>query len=147
MAKVVHQVGIKGDVNLIYKAMLEPEGLVAWWAETADGSPIEGETLNLHFSNVATLSFEIKKLVKDSLILFKCVSGPGPWQNCDLSFHFKQDADQTWVKLIHENTSATEEDFLYFSTKWTCYLLSLKSYIETGKGMPFPNDLKIQFGD
>jgi hypothetical protein len=147
MAKVVHQVGIQGNINLIYKAVIEPESLVKWWAEKADGNPIEGETINLHFSNVATLSFEIKELVENSSIILKCVSGPRTWENSDLSFNFNQDDNQTWVKLTHENTSASEEDFLYFSTKWTCYLLSLKGYIENGKGMPFPNDIKIQLGD
>ena len=127
--------------------MFEPIGLVTWWAETADGNPIQGDIINLHFSKVATLSFKIKELVKNSSIILKCVSGPGPGQNCDLNFNLKRDTDQVWVKLTHQNPSATEEDFLYFSTKWTCYLLSLKSYIENGRGMPFPKDLKIQLGD
>jgi len=29
------------------------------------------------------------------------------------------------------------------STKWGVFLLSLKSLLETGKGSPHPNDLKL----
>lgn len=29
------------------------------------------------------------------------------------------------------------------STKWAIFLMSLKSLLETGKGMPNPNDIKI----
>ncbi len=28
--------------------------------------------------------------------------------------------------------------------KWATFLLSLKDYVETGRGRPFPNDLKIE---
>ena len=29
------------------------------------------------------------------------------------------------------------------STKWAVFLMSLKSLVETGKGDPYPNDIKI----
>jgi hypothetical protein len=31
----------------------------------------------------------------------------------------------------------------YCSTKWAAYLLSLKALCETGKGMPYPEDIDI----
>lgn len=51
------------------------------------------------------------------------------------------------MSLTHRNEAASEEDFLYFSTRWTCYLLSLRDFIETGRGGPYPNDVKIHLGD
>ena len=103
--------------------------------------------LDLHFTDVITLSFRIDALEENARIRLHCVSGPGLWQHCDLTFSFKQDADQVWVELVHENATASEDDFLYFTTKWTCYLLSLRDLTETGKGRPYPNDTKIHVGD
>lgn len=147
MARISHRVGIVGDINKIYRAMHVPEGLNGWWATATDGTPDVGQVLDLHFSDVVTLSFRIDALEKNTLIRLYCVSGPGPWQDCSLDFSFKQDADQIWVGLVHENQAASDDDFLYFSTKWTCYLLSLRDLIENGKGRPYPNDVKIHFGD
>ncbi len=31
----------------------------------------------------------------------------------------------------------------YCSTKWAVFLLSLKSLLETGKGCPAPNEIKL----
>jgi hypothetical protein len=31
----------------------------------------------------------------------------------------------------------------YCSTKWAVFLLSLKSLLETGKGRPAPNEIKL----
>ncbi len=147
MAKVRHQIGIAGDIEAIFRAMHEPAQLEEWWATRADGSPRPGKRLDLHFSDVVTLSFTIVELRENALIHLKCVSGPGPWQDCSLTFGFKADADQVWVRLLHENEAASDEEFLYFSTKWPCYLLSLRDFIETGKGSPYPNEVKIHVGD
>ena len=147
MARVKHRVGIVGDINTIYRAMYEPKGLNGWWATKTEGNPKIGEILDLHFSDVVTLSFKIVALQDNSLIHLHCVSGPGAWQDCDLTFSFQQDKDQVWVSLVHENAAASEDDFLYFTTKWPCYLLSLRDMIESGKGRPYPYDTKIHFGD
>ncbi len=147
MAKVRHQIGVVGEIDKIYRAMHEPAGLNGWWATTTDGIPRVGEVLDLHFADVVTLSFRIEDLKKNELIDLRCVSGPGPWQDCSLKFSLRRADDQVWVGLEHENEAATEDDFLYFSTKWTCYLLSLRDLIETGKGRPYPNDVKIHLGD
>ena len=147
MARVRHQVGIVGDINDIYRALHEPDGLVGWWATTAAGAPDVGQVLELHFSGLATLSFRIESLEENSLVRLHCVSGPGPWQDSTLGFSLKKDSDQVWVGLVHENDAASESDFLYFSTKWTCYLLSLRDLIEIGQGRPYPNDVKIHLGD
>jgi hypothetical protein len=147
MARVEHQVGVVGDLNRIYRTMYEPEGLDGWWATRTDGSPEVGEILNLHFSDVVSLSFRIEALERDTRVHLHCVSGPGPWQDCDLTFSFKQDSDQVWVHLVHENEDVSDDEFLYFSTKWPCYLLSLRDLIETGEGRPYPNDVKIHLGD
>ena len=147
MARVKHQVGIVGDINTIFRALHEPKGLDRWWATKTDGKPETGEVLDLHFSDVVTLSFKIVTLRADSLIHLHCVSGPGPWQDCDLTFSLKQDKDQVWVGLVHENPTASDDEFLYFTTKWPCYLLSLRDMIESGNGRPYPHDTKIHLGD
>ncbi len=147
MARVSHRVGIAGEIGKIYRAMHEPAGLDGWWSTRSEGTPEVGQLLHLHFSDVVTLSFRIEVLEENARIGLRCVSGPGPWQDCRLTLSLQQDADQVWVRLEHENTAASEEDFLYFSTKWTCYLLSLRDFIETGRGRPYPNDIKIHLGD
>ncbi|MEO1248190.1 MAG: hypothetical protein AAFX56_21135, partial [Pseudomonadota bacterium] len=102
MAKVRHRVGIVGDVNAIYRAMHEPDGLAGWWATTADGTPMAGEVLNLHFLDLVTLSFRVDALEENTLVRLHCISGPGPWQDCELTFSFRQESGHVRVDLIHE---------------------------------------------
>ena len=147
MAKVRHQIGIAGEIHDIFDALYRNDGLTGWWASKVEGVPEVNQTLDLHFSNVVTLSFKIEDLTPKTIVNLHCVSGPFPWEGSQLRFELKQDTNQVWVQLTHENTEASEDDFLYFSTKWVCYLLSLKKFIEHGKGLPYPNDTKIHIED
>ena len=147
MARVKHRIGVVGDINKIFRAMHEPEGIDGWWATKTHGKSDVGEILDLSFSDVVTLRFKIIELQENSLIHLLCTSGPGPWQDCDLYFSFERDVDQVWVDLVHQNDAASDSEFLYFNTKWSCYLLSLRDLIERGKGCPYPNDVKIHLGD
>lgn len=147
MPKVEHRVGIRGNVSEIYRALFDPDELPRWWASTAAGVPAVHETIDLDFKELARLSFSIGVLVPDQAVTLVCTSGPGPWRGSQLKFTLENAADQVFVSLIHENTDADDDDFLYFSTKWPLYLLSLRDLIETGTGRPYPNDIKIHYGD
>ena len=147
MARVKHRVGIRGDVTEIYTSLIHPEKLSRWWASSASGIPQAGEKLNLVFAELATLTFSLSRLQADQEVILDCTNGPGPWQGSRLLFTLENANGQVFLTLVHENTSASDDDFLYFNTKWPIYLLSLRDYIETGSGHPYPRDIKIHFGD
>ena len=83
----------------------------------------------------------------NELIHFRCIAGSRPWEGSTLKFSLRQDEDQVWLDLEHESCHASDSDFLYFNTKWPCYLLSLRDLIEHREGRPYPKDVKIHVGD
>ncbi|MCU7845662.1 MAG: SRPBCC domain-containing protein [Candidatus Thiodiazotropha sp. (ex Monitilora ramsayi)] len=147
MAKVKHRVGINGTIDQIFAAITSSDGFAGWWASSADISHDIGGNVDLTFDDLAVLRFKYRDIQDNKKVAIQCVEGPGPWQGSMLLFELEQAVDQVFVTLTHQNDIAKEEDFLYFSTKWPCYLLSLRDFVETGKGRPYPNDIKIHVGD
>jgi hypothetical protein len=147
MAEVRHRVGIRGSTPEIFAALVEPNELSGWWATSASGASEVGKILNLTFGELVTLSFVIRHLKTNLLVHLECSSGPFPWLGSELQFALEDVDEQVFVMLTHRNTGADEDSFLYFSTKWPLYLLSLRDFIETGSGRPYPNDIKIHYGD
>lgn len=147
MAKVKHRVGIVGAIENLFSAITTSEGFAGWWASSAEVVLEVGGNVDLTFDGLTVLAFKYSDLQKNKKVAIHCVEGPGPWLGSDLLFELKQADDQVYVTLTHRNDASSEEDFLYFSTKWTCYLLSLKDLIEVGRGRPYPNDVKIHLGD
>ena len=50
-----------------------------------------------------------------------------------------------WIIVLfkHANWKEPVEFMHHCSTKWAVFLLSLKSLLETGKGAPWPNEIKL----
>ena len=147
MAKVKHRVGINGPINKVFAAITSSDGFAGWWASSAKISAEIGGKIDLTFDSLTVLKFKYKTIQENKIVGIHCVEGPGSWQDSELRFKLEQAKDQVFVTFTHQNYDSTEEDFLYFSTKWACYLLSLKEFVETGKGRPYPNDIKIHVGD
>ncbi len=147
MAKVKHRVGIRESIDTVFQTLITNEGFSGWWASSADIEAEVGGRADLTFLELTILSFEYKELVPNKTVRLKCISGPGPWQDSELCFELEQSDDQVFLTLTHQHDDASQDDFLYFSTKWPIYLLSLRDLAETGEGKPYPNDTKIQYGD
>ncbi len=142
-----HRVGIRGSVDTIFQSLVTNGGLSGWWASSASGTAEVGGKIDLTFTDLAVLSFEFTEMQSNKIVRLRCITGPGPWQNSELMFELEESDEQVFLTLTHQNNDSTDEEFLYFSTKWPIYLLSLRDLIEKGSGRPYPNDIKIHFGD
>ena len=60
-----------------------------------------------------------------------------------ISFDLKQEDDFAVILFKHEGWREPVEFMSHCSTKWATFLMSLKAYVETGKGLPSPDDVKI----
>jgi hypothetical protein len=144
MNRIKHRVGIVGSPEVVWDALIEPEKLSGWWSSSADGNcEIEG-ILNLHFAGLTTLIFEITGRDEHRFLHFRNIGGPDSWRGSDLEFQLRPSDGQTFLTLLHSSDRASEEEFQFFVTKWPLFLVSLKAYVEIGKGLPFPNDIKIE---
>jgi hypothetical protein len=61
----------------------------------------------------------------------------------EISFDLRQKGDWTIVLFKHQGWKEPVEFMHHCSTKWGVFLLSLKSLLETGKGAPHPNEIKL----
>ena len=142
MADILHRVGIKSSLDEVYKALTTREGLAAWWTNNTQGESTVGGVLQFHFG---AGGFDMKVLERHPAkrVLWQVVDGPTEWIGTKVSWEFKQEGDYTIVLFKHEGWKEPVEFMHHCSTKWAIFLMSLKSLLETGKGAPDPNDIKI----
>lgn len=146
MAEVRHRVGIRGSLANLFAALPDPNGLAGWWATCASETPEVGKSFELTFGDLVMLSFLVRELKPSSLLTLECTSPPVPWPGSQLRFVLEKTDDQSSLILTHGTEEADDDSFLYFDTKWPLYLLSLRDYIETGNGRPYPDDVEIYYG-
>ena len=145
MNDIRHRVGIKSPICKVYDATYQPAALESWWATSASGLGRVGAQIELVFPGYSNHIWEIVELSTNELVCLKLLSGPEPWHGSELRFEFNESDEQVFVTLTHTTGPNTPDDaYQYFCTKWPTFLISLKQYLETGQGMPYPNDIKIQ---
>ncbi len=87
--------------------------------------------------------FDVLKLNPDKEVHWRVKSGPEKWIGTEVIFKLSQDGDYTIVLFAHKNWREAVEFTAHCSMKWATFMLSLKDLVETGKGKPSPNDIKI----
>ncbi len=143
MPDILHKVGVKSSSpDKVYQALTTLDGLSGWWTTTTHGDSNVGGVLQFRFG---TGGFDMKVLALDPArrVLWQVVAGPEEWIGTTISFDLQQDGDWTIVMFRHAGWKAPVPFMHHCSTKWAVFLLSLKSLLETGKGGPWPNEIKL----
>lgn len=144
MPDILHRVGIKSpSPNDAYKALATIEGLSDWWTDETQGKSETGEVIRFRFGEKGGFDMKVLELDPARRVLWQVVDGPEEWIGTRVSFDLRQDDDYTIVLFKHQGWKEPIEFMHHCSTKWALFLMSLKSLVETGKGTPHPNDVKI----
>ena len=143
MVDILHKVGIKSSSpNDVYRALTEIDDLSAWWTIDTKGESKVGGALQFRFG-AGGFDMKVLELHPATRVLWQVVDGPEEWIATTISFDLRQNDDWTIINFKHAGWKRPVEFMHHCSTKWAVFLLSLKSLLETGKGAPYPNDIKL----
>jgi hypothetical protein len=144
MVDILHKVGIKSSSpEHADRALTTLEGLSGWWTRDTKGDSKEvGGVIRFRFGN-GGFDMKVLALQPGKRVLWQVVDGPAEWIGTKVSFDLRQEGDWTIIFFKHEGWKEPVEFMHHCSTKWAVFLLSLKSQLETGKGAPWPNEVKL----
>jgi uncharacterized protein YndB with AHSA1/START domain len=148
MVDIIHRISIKAPLAQVYAALSTVEGVAGWWTRETSGDSRSGGTVQVAFrspagAEVGKMEFEVVKLAPDQGVSWHFKSGPAEWIGTDVTFSLSQAGAETLVLFGHRNWREAVEFTAHCSMKWATFLLSLRDLVETGKGKPAPDDLKI----
>lgn len=69
--------------------------------------------------------------------------GMPEWANTEIEFKIFRDHDQIFLHFRHLNWREDAKPFPHCSLGWAIFLLSLKEFVETGKGRLYPYDMLV----
>jgi uncharacterized protein YndB with AHSA1/START domain len=141
MADILHRVGITATPDAVYRALTTIDGLAGWWTTDTSGEP-EG-TLQFRFGEVGGFDMKVLDRRPDRRVLWEVTDGPAEWIGTTVQFDLTQDGDWTIILFAHAGWREPVEFMYHCSTKWGSFLMSLKSFVETGTGQPHPRDVQI----
>jgi uncharacterized protein YndB with AHSA1/START domain len=143
MPDILHKVGIRSpSPDGVYKALTTIEGLSKWWTSDTRGDSEVGGVIQFRFG-AGGFDMKVLELQPAKRVLWQVIDGPDEWLGTEINFDIKQNDDWTILLFKHAHWKQPVEFMHHCSTKWAVFLLNLKSLLETGKGEPWPNEIKL----
>lgn len=148
MVDIVHRVGIKAPASKVYAALSTIDGLAGWWTTATTGDSKVGGTIVFRFhtatgDEIGGFDMDVLELRPDQKVRWRVKAGPAEWVGTEIEFLLSRQDEHTIVMFGHRHWREEVEFMAHCSTKWATFLLSLRDFVETGKGKPAPGDLKI----
>jgi uncharacterized protein YndB with AHSA1/START domain len=142
MANITHKIATIRTPEQVLTALTTLAGLNAWWTTDTSGDPGQGGLLEFRFNGQGPDMTVEKSTVSE--VIWRVTGGPEDWIDTTVEFRLENEDDKTAIYFTHRNWHE-ENDFHYHcSMKWAVFMLSLKQYLDTGQGWPFPKDIQIE---
>jgi uncharacterized protein YndB with AHSA1/START domain len=140
-----HEVGIKASPQAVYQALTDTNKLAGWWTSDTRGIGSKvGGVLEFWFGDFCQ-KFEVVELKPDKVVRWKAYNKEGveEWAGTEVAFSLSADEKQCFVHFSHSGWRRDSGILPHCSTKWAVFMLSLKDFLEKGKGQPAPSDVEI----
>lgn len=142
--EIWHEIHIKAPPHSVYQALTNVEKLARWWTTDVRGNSSVGNNIEFWFYNHFASEMTVTHLKTDALVRWKVTErGFKEWIGTEISFKLFRRGKTTVLHLRHSKWNEKAKMFPECSMHWAIYLLSLKEYVETGRGRPHPHDMPV----
>ncbi len=139
MHDVMHLIKIHASSDRVYLAITTADGIRQWWTRDAAIEAKVGAAGEFGFNGKRFVAkVTIEELNPTTRVRWKVVHAA--WDGKDIGFDLKADGNDTTIRFSHRGFSRADDGYASATTRWGVYLVSLKRYLETGKGTPNPDD-------
>ena len=139
MPDIMHLYKIHASSDRVYEAITTADGIRQWWTRDAAIEPKIGAAGEFGFyAKRFVAKVTVEDLKPRSRVQWKVTNAA--WPGLDIEFSLTTAGSDTNLLFAHRGFPQTDEGFASATTRWGFYLLSLKRYLETGRGTPNPDD-------
>lgn len=143
MADILHLLQIHAPREKVHAAIATVDGIRDWFSRDADLDSRAGGSGEIRFAErTRVIKLEVEELEPPARIVWKVLSAAMPtWANTNVEFKLDADGAGTLLHFAQRGFLEVDDFFAMSATAWASFLFSLKQYLETGQGMPHPDDI------
>lgn len=145
MPEIGHLIKIRATEDKVYQALTTAEGIQNWWTRDAVLDSRVGESGEFGFYDRRMLiKVKVTELIPTRRVVWGDVSSTGgAFDGTTISFDLTSDSGVVSLLFSHSGFKPAGNNIASATMRWGFYLLSLKRYLETGRGTPNPDDTEL----
>ena len=140
MVAIVKEFTIATAPARIWSALTQPDEIGHWWTNDLNATPEVGTLAEFRFGEWGdfVIRFEIAELEQNEKVHWITRQGPatGHWAGTSVTWRLEPTHNGTHVIFNHDGFAQADERYEITRSWWEHFLVSLKSYLETGEGTP-----------
>ncbi len=140
MSEIVQELTIEAPPENVFHAITLPDGITGWWANHVAVEPKVGSLAEIRFDNGEVMKMEIIDLEVGKKVHWGVRFAPHQlWEGSMITWDLTPDEEGTRLLFGHHHLTVGAPGYGIEQTRagWEYFLLSLKAYLETGKGTPY----------
>ena len=140
MPEILHQLLLKASPNRVYQALTEQKGLAHWWIQYVSCEPRLDSIAEFEFAGgKIKVRMKILKLLPNRTVVWHCLAGPTEWIGTQITFNLPQ-PPRNALNFSHRGWRSQMNTLPMHNFEWARHLMSLRAYLEKGKGYPIKNE-------
>jgi uncharacterized protein YndB with AHSA1/START domain len=139
MPDIMHTLKIRTSPDRVYDAIATAEGIRNWWTRDAALAPKVGGAGEFGFYKRRFIAkVTIDELEPQAGMKWRLTNSA--WPGDTIAFNLAPEGEYTRLTFAHRGFPQADRSYASATTRWAYYLMSLKQYLETGRGTPNPDD-------
>lgn len=141
MFDIRHYIRIKAPPRDVYRAITAADGVRNWWTrDTRLDDNIGGDGEFRFYDGRVATKVRIEELTPNARVRWFVISSSSPsgWERTTIEFDLKEDQGDTILRFAHCGYAEANDGYAIVTTGWGFYLMSLRQYLQTGRGTPHP---------
>ena len=134
---IKHLIHFESDKSKVFDALSSINGLSRWWTSQTTGGENEGDHIDFRFGDRYFIQMKIIEVQPNEKVVWECTKGDPDWIGTVISFELSSNEEKVVLRFKHDKWPTHGDFFAHCNLSWAKYLLSLKLYLEKGKGSPF----------
>ncbi|MBD2846525.1 SRPBCC domain-containing protein [Paenibacillus sp. IB182496] len=137
MADIEHLQSIHAPAADVYKALTTAEGLAEVWTRELTVYQEVGSIHEFRFGGHDLTKMRIVTLKPMEKVEWTCTESDPEWVGTTISFELHERRGKTNILLRHRHWREITDFYRSCNYNWAMFLYSLKTYCETGRGLPY----------
>jgi uncharacterized protein YndB with AHSA1/START domain len=139
MPDIMHSLKINAPAEKVYQAIATADGIRNWWTRDAAIEPRLGGIGEFgFFGRRFVAKVKIIDLKQPASVKWQITNAA--WPGDMIEFDLRPEEKHTRLFFAHRGFAQADQRYASATTRWGFYLLSLKRYLEAGKGTPNPDE-------
>jgi uncharacterized protein YndB with AHSA1/START domain len=139
MAAIIKELTITAAPARVWDALTRNDEIGRWWTNDLNARLEPGSLAEFRFGEWGdfVVRFEVAELDPGTYMRWLSRRGPAShWEGTSVTWSLAPVQHGTRLVFTHDGFAQADERYAMTSAWWEHFLVSLKSYLETGKGFP-----------